>query len=160
MLRHSMLAVAMIMIPSACFSADTTIGDVIDKQVADRRFEKSASTILGKEDAQIPALASISGIGTKLTVKFSTVDGVVSVAGSNSQINSHWTFLRKEEGLSVLIQNTSNKKVFRVTLMIPDDLEFGQSAKISTTATAVEMSIPPFPSQSAAPSLPSSLPSR
>ncbi len=146
MLRHSTLAVALIMISSTCFAADATIGDVINQQVAEKRRSELPSTLFAKEDSQIPTVASLSGIGNALTVKFLTSDGAVSVSDPNSAINSHWMFLRRDEGLSVLIQNSTNKKVYRITMKIPDDLEFGQKEKESST-TAVEMTVPPFPTR-------------
>ncbi len=152
MLRNSqrIFATAALVIASSAYAANAppTVGDVIDRQATTQRAEKNRvlpAFTIPNEDNEIPSVASMAGIGTALTVKFSIRDGVVSVSEPGGQINNNWVFLRRGEGLSVFVQNISNKKTYRVTMKIPDDQEFGQKDKV--LSTPMEMTMPPMPMQ-------------
>ena len=146
MLELLLLAITLV---TCSLAQAQTIGDAIARQGADRDRHggrnHSGLIAMPKEDNEMPTLSAMAGTGNSLTVKFSTRDGVVSVSEPNAQINAAWIFLRQDSGLSVVIQNISTKKTYRITMKIPDDLEFGQQDR-DRSPNPVEMSVPPLPS--------------
>ena len=83
--RQRIFATAALVIASSAYAANSpsTVGDVIDRQATTQRAEKSRvlpAFTIPNEDNEIPSVASMSGIGNALTVKFSIRDGVVSVS--------------------------------------------------------------------------------
>lgn len=132
-------------------SAEVTVADLIAKSHASEipsapiAPTKRAPVFAPKEIFMIPTLTSIASIGNKILVKFSTEEGTVIISAKEEKINSGWIFVGPGEGFSAIVKEISSGKTYRVTMKIPEDMEYGQKEKERATLPS-EISMPPLPS--------------